>query len=108
MLKLNTTRTFPTPVTVHFQDESGKSQKGTFNATFKVMPVDQVTDESNSDKRLLDLVLVDVSQIELVDEQGNTLEGDALLEACKNDPAISAAMMATYNEQLAKKNLKRT
>ena len=108
MLKLNTTRTFPAPVTVHFLDEAGKSQKGTFNATFKVLPSDEITDNSNADKRLLDLVLVEVKDIELADQNGVALEGDALLEACKNDPAISAAMMSTYSDQLAKKNLKRT
>lgn len=106
MLKLNSTRTFPSPVTVHFVDEKGKSSSGTFNAVFKVVPTDQLTDENNSEKRLLDVVLVEVSNIELTDEQGEALTGDALLEACKSDPSISSALTSTYGKQLTKKNLK--
>lgn len=110
MLTLNTTRTFPTPVTVYFIDEDGKSQKGTFTARFKVLPTDELTDESNSDKRLLDLVLdsVDEDSLNLKSPTGERLTGDSLLNAAKADPAISSAMMSTYNEKIAKKNLKRT
>jgi hypothetical protein len=108
MLKLNTSRSFPAPVTVHFRDEDGKDQKGQFNAVFKVIPADQLQSDANHEKRLLDLVLVSVSHIELADENGESLQGNELLEACKNDPAISTALMSTYSENVAKKNLKRT
>ena len=108
MLKLNTTRSFPAPVTVHFRDEDGKDQKGQFNAVFKVISADQLQSEANHEKRLLDLVLVEVSEIELTDVSGDVLHGTELLDACKNDPSIATALMATYNENVAKKNLKRT
>ncbi|MGH1461001.1 MAG: hypothetical protein ACRBB6_03085 [Neptuniibacter sp.] len=108
MLKLNTERSFKAPVTVRFMDEDGTSQKGTFNAKFKVVSTDTLQEEENADKRLLDLVLLEVNNIELADASGNPLEGEALLEACKSDPSISTALVATYGEQTAKKNLKRT
>lgn len=108
MLKLNVNRTFPAPVTVHLVGEDGQPDKGQFNAVFKVLSSDQATDEANSDKRLLDLVLVSVSDIELSDAEDKVLEGAALLEAVKADPALSTALIATYNESLTKKNLRRT
>lgn len=108
MLKLNTTRSFPAPVTVHFRDEEGKDQKGQFNAVFKIIPSDQLQSEENHEKRLLDLVLTSVSNIELADEDGQALQAGELLEACKNDPAISTALISAYSENVAKKNLKRT
>lgn len=108
MLKLNINRTFPAAVTVHLIDEEGKSQKGEFKAVFKVLSSDQATDEANSDKRLLDLVLVSVSDIELTGADDKELEGEALLKAVKADPALSTALIATYNESLTKKNLRRT
>ena len=109
-LKLNTNRTFTSPCTVHFQDETGKPASGSFGATYKVVPMDSLKDEHNSDKTLLDLVLVSVneSELELQDENGNRLTGDDLIRAVKNDPAISMALVSTYNEQITKKNLKRT
>lgn len=108
MLKLNTTRSFPAPVTVHFRDEDGKDQKGQMAAVFKVVSADELQSEANHEKRLLDLVLTEVSEIELIDENGDALQGNELLDACKNDPAISTALMSTYSENVAKKNLKRT
>ncbi|WP_417594975.1 hypothetical protein [Oceanospirillum sp.] len=109
-LKLNTNRTFNAPCTVYFQDENGKPASGSFGATYKVVPMDSLKDEHNSDKTLLDLVLVSVneSELELQDENGNRLTGDDLIRAVKNDPAISMALVSTYNEQITKKNLKRT
>lgn len=108
MLKLNVNRTFPAAVTVHLIDEEGQSQKGEFNAVFKVLSSEQAADEANSDKRLLDLVLVSVSDIELTGADGKVLEGEVLLNAVKGDPALSTALIATYNESLTKKNLRRT
>lgn len=106
MLKLNTQRTFKTDVTVHGVDESGKSVKGTMAATFKVVSTDQLRAEENADKRLLDLVLKDVHDIELTGPEGNVLQGEALLEACKNDPAIGNALVNAYGHATTKKNLK--
>lgn len=109
-LRINTARTFDTPVTVHFHDDSGQPAKGTFGATFKVQSFEQMKAEENSDKTLLDLVLVSIKEdeLELVDEVGQVLKGEALLKACKTDPSISAALITAYNEAITKKNLKRT
>jgi len=106
MLILNTARTFPAPVTVHFHDEAGKPQKGTFEATFRVVPASEILEAT--DKSALDLVLVSVNeeQLQLTDPKGQVLSGEALLAAAKADPAISNAMLATYGELVAKKNLK--
>lgn len=108
MLKLNTTRTFKTPVPVQFKDESGADQIAKMGATFKVMPNDALTDEENADRRLLDLVLVDVHDVELADESGQLLQGDDLLNACRADPVISAALITAYSAQTVKKNLPKT
>lgn len=109
-LKLNTHRTFNAPCTVHFQDDNGKPASGSFGATFKVAALDALRDDANTDKSLLDLVLVGVNEdeLDLADENGQRLTGDALLKAVKVDPAISMALVSTYNEQITKKNLKRT
>lgn len=109
-LKLNTHRTFTAPCTVHFQDDNGKPASGSFGATFKVTALDALRDDANTDKSLLDLVLVGVNEeeLELQDESGQRLTGEALLKAVKVDPAISMALVSTYNEQITKKNLKRT
>jgi hypothetical protein len=108
MLKLNTTRSYPFPVTVHYYDENGRAQQGKFNAQFKVVPADQLQDDENADKRLLDIVLLGVDKLELVDVDNNVLEGDALLDACKNDPSISTALVNAYHASIAKKNRART
>lgn len=108
MLKLNTERTFKAPTTVHYMDDEGVSQSGEFSARFKVVPQETLQAEENAEKRLLDLVLVDVADIELTDPNGQVLQDDALLEACKSDPSISNALVAAYSENTAKKNLKTT
>lgn len=108
MLKLNTHRTFPAPVTVHLRDDEGNESQGQFTAIFKILPTDKALDKEFSDKRLVDLVVVGVRDIELTGPEGEPLEGEALLEACRNDPAISAALVATYQEEVGKKNLRRT
>jgi hypothetical protein len=108
MLKLNTSRSYPYPVTVHFFDEQGKPQQGTFKAQFKVVAADRLRDEENADKRLLDLVLSGVEELELNDADGQRLTGEALLEAVKNDPCLSLATVNAYNESIVKKNRART
>ena len=106
-LKINTARTFDASVTVHFHDDNGQPAKGTFGATFKVVPTDSLKDSEDS---FLDHVLVSVneSELELIGEDGQRLTGEALLSAVKVDPSISLAIVTAYNEQVAKKNLKRT
>ncbi len=103
MLKLNTTRTFPKDVTVPYFDEDGKKQKGKFTAIYKVVPTDELESEENKDKRLLDVVLHGVENLQLTDEDGRVLEGEELLRAAKLDPEIGGAMVITYREVVGKK-----
>lgn len=107
-LKMNAARKFSTPVTVHFHDDEGNPAQGSFGATFKVVPFDKLKEETDS--TLLDLVLVSVneSDLELSAEDGQRLTGENLIHFVKNDPSISTALAATYNEAITKKNLKRT
>ena len=109
-LRLNTRRTFTKPVNVEWLDDNGKTQKGSFGATFKIMPTTELMDDSNSEKRLLDIVLVSVneSDLELLDENEKVLTGDALLEAAKTDPTIANALQDAYNAGIAKKGRNRT
>lgn len=107
-LTLNTERTFWAVTTVHFKDEAGKAKKGSFEAEFKVLPADKI--EGQEETRVLDLVLASVKedQLNITDGTGQKLSGKELLEALKNDPAVSTALMSTYSAEVAKKNLRKT
>ena len=109
-LRLNTHRTFPMAVNVDFLDDAGKPQKGSFGATFKILPTTELMDESNSEKRMLDLVLVSIKEdeLELIGADGQLLKGDELLEAAKADPTLANALIDAYNLGIAKKGRKRT
>lgn len=110
MLKLNTHRTFTAEVVVRSVNEEGHTTKGTFEATFRVAPTTELTDEANAEKRYLDLVLVSVkeSDLDITDADGRKLTGEELLSALKADPGVSNALITTYSENVAKKNQKRT
>lgn len=110
MLKLNTHRTFPMSVNVDYLDDAGKPQKGAFSATFKILPTTELMDESNSEKRMLDLVLAGIKEdeLELIGADDQPLKGDALLEAAKADPTLANALIDAYNQGIAKKGRKRT
>lgn len=103
MFTLNTNRTYQYPVKMTVFDEAGKEVSGSFKATFKVVPGDQMR-EMREDVTLLDAVLVGVSEIEVAGPEGKPLEGDALLAALKHDPAASVALIAAYQESITKKN----
>ena len=106
---LDTQRTFKQPVPIVIHDEDGKEIKNQFSAVFKILPNDQLKAvmAENDDTRLIDLVLVEVSDIEvLVDKR--PLSGDELLNAVKNDPAANVAMIAAYQCAIAKKNQLKT
>jgi len=109
MLKLNTHRTFTQKVVVPFIDDAGDSKKGEFDATFKIMPTKELLDEKNSDKRMLDLVLVGVqeSDLDIRDEDDRKLSGDELIEALKSDPTVANALIEAYNDGITKKGRKR-
>lgn len=107
MFKLNTNRTYQQPVSLTVYDESGKEQTGKFRATFRVLPHDEAR-SMPADVALLDAVLVGVSDIEVAGDDGHALEGDALMDAVKNDPAASTALIAAYQDSIVKKNRPRT
>ncbi|MDM8181255.1 hypothetical protein [Marinobacter salarius] len=107
MFKMNKNRCYQYPVSVTIFDGE-KEQTGRFTATFKVMPNSALRDESNADKRLLDLVLVNVEGVEVPGDDGKPLQGEALVETLKDDPSVSAAMVAAYQESITKKNRPRT
>jgi|SRR5690554_2440663 len=106
MFKLNTRRTYKYPVTVTVFDGE-KEESGKFTAVFKVLPNNQMQDPENADKRLLDLVLVDVEGVEVAGEDGQPLQGPELLSALKNDPSASLALVTAYQESVSKKNRSR-
>ncbi|MAD44328.1 MAG: hypothetical protein CMH98_04925 [Oceanospirillaceae bacterium] len=107
---LNTQRTFKQPVPIVVHDEDGNEVKGGFSAVFKILPNDELKAvmAENDDTRLIDLVLVEVSGIEVPGKDGQMLTGDELLNAVKNDPAANVAMIAAYQGAIAKKNQLKT
>lgn len=106
MFKLNTSRTYKYPVTVNVFDGE-KEEAGKFTAVFKVLRNGQMQDPENADKRILDLVLVDVEGVEVAGADGQPLQGAELLDALKDDPSASMALISAYNESVAKKNRSR-
>lgn len=104
MFKLNTQRTYKYPVSVTVYDEDGAEHTGAFKATFKVLGNGAMRDPAAMDTPMLDLVLVGVEGIEVPGEDGQALQGKALLDALKDDPAVSMALVAAYQESIGKKN----
>ena len=49
-------------------------------------------------------MLVGVDEICITDDEGKELAGDDKLQAAKNDPAISTALVNAYHESVSKKN----
>jgi hypothetical protein len=107
MFKLNRERCYQYPVSVTVFDGE-KEQTGKFTATFKVLPNSKLRDPGNADKTLLDLVLVNVEGVEVAGEDGKPLQGEALVQTLKDDPSVSVALVAAYQESITKKNRPRT
>lgn len=103
MLKLQTNRTFTVPVPVTFTDEGGQFQDAQFKATYRMMSDKQAEDPENQGKRLLEMVLLSVDEIELSDDQGNVLQGDDLRTACLFDHTLATALTNAYWAHAAKK-----
>lgn len=103
MFTVNTARTYKFPVALTVYDENGKENSGKFKAVFKVKPQNELRDMP-ADTLLLDEVLKGVEDIVLTNDEGKALEGDDLLQAAKNDPAISTALITAYQESISKKN----
>ena len=102
-LKLNIERTYKHPVTVNHFDETGKMQTGSFVGVFRVTKAD---DYKSEDKRLIDIILVGVEGLELLDEHGNALVGNDLLDAVRNDTELAMACIDAYNGSVEKKRVK--
>ncbi|MDX1755887.1 MAG: hypothetical protein R3175_07510 [Marinobacter sp.] len=107
MFKLNPQRTYSYPVNITVFDGDQEHQ-GQFTAKFKVLPTSATKEQLAPDTRLLDLVLVGAKDVEVPGPDGKPLEGDALLDALKDDPAASLALITAYQESISKKNRPRT
>ncbi|MDR5857954.1 hypothetical protein FZZ93_02405 [Halomonas eurihalina] len=107
MFKVNLNRTYQYPVTATIYDEEGKEHTGKFKARFKVLPHDEAK-ELPEDTSLLEAVLTGVSDLEIPGPDGQSLAGEALVEAVKNDPALALATQAAYQDSIAKKNRPRS
>lgn len=99
-LKLSTERTFKYPVNVEVRVDS-KIVKGSFTGVFRAL---KGSDIDGDEKRLIDAILVGVEGLDLEDEAGNRLEGEALLEAVKDDTELVAAIVKAYGEAMEKKD----
>ncbi|MCU7877135.1 MAG: hypothetical protein KZQ84_10095 [Candidatus Thiodiazotropha sp. (ex Lucinoma borealis)] len=103
MLKLNVNRTFNVPVPVVFVDEKGDEQTGEFKATYQVMSEKDAKNPENTGKRLLELVVQDIQDLDLVDQDGQSLQGQELKDAALADPTLSTALVVAYWDNAAKK-----
>jgi len=110
-LKLNKRRIFKQTVTFT-PLETG--EQGSFIAVFNILTAEQqsklfeVIQSLNGEKskdnthawgqiqKILDTILVDVEQLEIEDEQGDLLTGEALLEVVKSYPDLADAIVAAY------------
>lgn len=98
-LKLSTERSFKYPVSVEVRVDN-KVVKGSFTGVFRVL---KGSDIESDEKRLIDAILIGVEGLELEDGAGNRLEGDALLDAVKDDTELAAAVVKAYGEAMEKK-----
>jgi hypothetical protein len=112
LFRIYSQRTFLATVPYRGLDDQGNDVQASFEVLYKVLPHDIAKKPEHKEKRLLDLVVVEVRKLELVvtadDGSERVLTGKELVQGCINDPGLSAAMLATYNEEVAKKNLART
>jgi hypothetical protein len=103
-LEINQNRVFKAPVTVFMIGEDGKEKTGKFSAMFKSL---KVSDFENKDVSLLDLVLVDVADLVVLDDEGNALQGQELVDAVKDDSDLASACVDAFNLAMEKKAQKR-
>lgn len=102
-VKLNITRSFWVPINLRWRGDDDKWHTGQFRARFRVIPATDAQKEEYAEKRLLDVVLLEVADIELEDESGAALVGEALFAAAKDDPTISTTLVDAYWDSVAKK-----
>lgn len=79
-------------LTVEVKDEAGNVE-GTFKATFRVPTLTQFKGNLD-DTAMLDSFLESVSDLELVDENGQPYVGGSLVDFVKSDLILSAATAA--------------
>ena len=108
MFELNKGRTFKAPVVIHSMTAEGAHRSGQIKATFRVVDTDELTEDHNEEKRLLDLVLVSVDELVIRDEAGEEILGDELLTAVKADPEVATALVRVYRERITRKNAGKT
>lgn len=100
VLQLKVNRTFKHPVKVAYYDEDGKLQKDEFIGVFK-MP----TNDNIEGKMVIDQ-LISVENLNMIDDNGEALKGDELLDAVRNDSDIADAVYFAWREAMEKKTLK--
>lgn len=105
MLKRNIERTFTIPIQIDCLEEDGRTTRGEFGATFRMMSQAEI--RGDEDARLLDKVLLEVRDLELCGPDGAPLTGKALLQAVKDDPELGSALVNAYLENVIKKPTRR-
>jgi predicted oxidoreductase len=104
-LKINQNRTFKAPVNVNYFDTNGNQISGNFMGVFRVL---KMTDFDNKETKFIDTVLVGVEGIDMSDDFGNAITGDALLVAVKNDTDLASACVEAFNAAIEKKRTSQT
>ena len=92
----------------HWVSDEGKPEMANVVATFKTMPrkkliaalSKEVKKTPSSDEALLNLILVDLSGIDIESEAGKSLAGKELVDAAKQDAALSARLCLEYKAAL--------
>lgn len=110
MFKINSERTFKREVTVFIPNNEGKHTKGTFSATYRLLPQDELDkiltgDLEDEDSGFLDEILVAVEGI--ADQDGNELSNSEALAGVKNDVCARVALVKEYFEAIQKKQSRR-
>lgn len=105
MLKRNIERRFTIPIQIDCLEEDGRTTRGEFRASFRMMSQAEI--RGDEEARLLDKVLLDVSDLELCGTDGKPLSGKDLLQAVKDDPELGSALVNAYLENVVKKPTRR-
>lgn len=105
MLKRNIERTFSLPIQIDCLEEDGRTTRGEFGATFRMMSQAEI--RGDEEARLLDKVLIGIKDLELCGTDGAPLAGEKLLQAVKDDPELGSALVNAYLENVIKKPTRR-
>lgn len=100
-MKILAVESFEKTVTVQFPTDGDAHREGRFKARFKYLPREQVEDmmdEGWYTSKVLDTVLVSVSDIQ--DEDGKDMSADEALEAVKENTFTSTALVSAYYDAI--------